>query len=56
MLDYELDFAAAGAEFQRAIELNSNGTEGHLGLSGYYAMGRLQESVQEAQGARELAP
>ena len=57
LLDYELDFAAAGAEFKRAVELNPNGAEGHLGLGDYYAaMGRLQESVQEVQRARELDP
>ena len=57
LLDYELDFAASGAEFKRAIELNSNGPEGHLGLSGYYsAMGRMRDAVQEAQDARDLAP
>jgi TolB-like protein/DNA-binding winged helix-turn-helix (wHTH) protein/Tfp pilus assembly protein PilF len=57
LLDYDLDFAAAGAEFQRAVELNPNGAEGHLGLGNYYAaMGRMQESVQEAQRARELTP
>jgi TolB-like protein/DNA-binding winged helix-turn-helix (wHTH) protein/Tfp pilus assembly protein PilF len=57
LLDYDLDFAAASAEFQRAIELNPNGAEGHQGLSDYYAaMGRLQESVQELQRARDLSP
>ena len=57
LLGFEMDFAASGAEFKRAIELNSNGAEGHLGLSGYYAaMGRMQDAVQEAQDARELAP
>ena len=57
LLDYDFDFAGAGAELQRAVELNPNGADGHLGLSEYYAaMGRLQESVQEAQRARELAP
>ncbi len=57
LFDYDFDFAAAGAEFQRSVELNPNGAEGHLGLSGYYAaMGRMQESVQEVQRARELDP
>src|SRR6185295_15474173 len=43
LLDYDLDFAAAGAEFQRAVELNPNGAEGHQGLADYYAAtGRLQ--------------
>ena len=57
LLDYDLNFAAAGTEFQRAVELNPNGAEGHLGLGDYYAaMGRMQESVQEVQRARDLAP
>ncbi len=57
LLDYDWDFAAAGAELQRAIELNPNLPEGHLGLSDYYAaMGRVQEAVQEAQRARDLDP
>jgi TolB-like protein/DNA-binding winged helix-turn-helix (wHTH) protein len=57
LLDYDFDFAGAGAELQRAVELNPNGADGHLGLGVYYtAMGRLQESVQEVQRARELAP
>src|SRR4030095_13583254 len=44
LLEYELDFAAGGAEFQRAIELDSNSAEGHVGLSDYFAaMGRMQE-------------
>jgi len=57
LLDYDYDFAGAGAELQRAVELNPNGADGHLGLGVYYtAMGRLQESVQEVQRARELSP
>jgi TolB-like protein/DNA-binding winged helix-turn-helix (wHTH) protein/Tfp pilus assembly protein PilF len=57
LLQYELDFATAGAEFKRAVELNPNAVEGHEGLGDYYAtMGRLQESVQEVERARELDP
>jgi len=57
LLLYDLDFATAGAEFKRAIELNPNGVEGHQGLGDYYAsMGQVQESVQEMQHARELDP
>jgi TolB-like protein/DNA-binding winged helix-turn-helix (wHTH) protein/Tfp pilus assembly protein PilF len=56
-LEYELDFAAAGAEFKRAVELNPNGVEGHEGLANYYqTMGQLPESVQEMERARELDP
>jgi TolB-like protein/Tfp pilus assembly protein PilF len=57
LLQYELNFTAAGDEFKRAVELNPNGVEGHEGLGTYYAtMGRLQESVQEMQRARETDP
>jgi Tfp pilus assembly protein PilF len=57
LLNYKLDFAAGGMEFQRAIELNANSAEGHVGRSDYFAaMGRMHESVQELQRARELAP
>ena len=56
-LEYELDFAAAGTEFKRAVELNPNGVEGHEGLAEYYqTMGQLHESVQEMERARELDP
>jgi TolB-like protein/DNA-binding winged helix-turn-helix (wHTH) protein/Tfp pilus assembly protein PilF len=57
LLQYKLDFTTAGAKFKRAVELNPNAVEGHEGLGDYYAtMGRLQESVQEAERARELDP
>jgi len=57
LLLYELDFATAGAELKRAVELNANGVEGHQGLGDYYAtMGQLQESVLEVERARELDP
>jgi TolB-like protein/DNA-binding winged helix-turn-helix (wHTH) protein len=56
-LEYELDFAEAGAEFKRAVELNPNGVEGHEGLAEYYqTVGQLHESVQEMERARELDP
>ena len=57
LLQYELDFTTAGAKFKRAVELNPNAVEGHEGLGDYYAtIGRLQESVQEVERARELDP
>jgi TolB-like protein/Tfp pilus assembly protein PilF len=57
LLYYELDLPAAGAELRRAVELNPNGADGHLGLSIYYAaIGRMEESVREAERARELDP
>jgi TolB-like protein/DNA-binding winged helix-turn-helix (wHTH) protein len=56
-LEYELNFAAAGKEFKRAVELNPNGVEGHEGLATYYqTMGQLDEAVQEMERARELDP
>ncbi len=57
LLMYDLDFAAAGAEFKRAVELNPNSVEGHQGLGDYYAtVGQLQEAVREAERARSLDP
>jgi len=57
LLFYDFDFAGAGIEFKRAVELDPNGVEGHQGLSDYYAtMGQMRESVDEAQRARELDP
>jgi TolB-like protein/DNA-binding winged helix-turn-helix (wHTH) protein len=53
----DLDFATAGAEFKRAVELSPNGVEGHQGLGEYYAaIGDLDQAVVEAERARELDP
>jgi TolB-like protein/Tfp pilus assembly protein PilF len=57
LLQYELDFGSAGAEFKRAIELSPNGVEGHEGLGNYYAsIGQAEQSVHEMEYARELDP
>jgi TolB-like protein/DNA-binding winged helix-turn-helix (wHTH) protein len=57
LLLYDLDFATAGTEFKRAIELNPNGAEGHQGLGDYYAtIGQVEEAVLELKHARELDP
>jgi len=57
LLQYDLDFATAGAEFKRAVELNPSGVEGHEGLADYYAtVGRVQQAVQEMELAREVDP
>jgi adenylate cyclase len=57
LLMYDLDFAAAGAEFKLAVDLDPNSPEGHEGLSDYYAtIGRVQDAVQEAERTRELDP
>jgi TolB-like protein/DNA-binding winged helix-turn-helix (wHTH) protein len=57
LLLYDLDFAAAGAEFKRAVELSPNSVEAHEGLGNYYvSMGQVKDSVQEVQYARKLDP
>ncbi|HJS98739.1 MAG TPA: winged helix-turn-helix domain-containing protein [Terriglobales bacterium] len=57
LLLYDLDFASAGAEFKRAVELSPNSPESHQGLSDYYAtVGQLQEAVHESERARNLDP
>ena len=57
LLLYELDFASAGNEFKRAVELSPNSTEAHQGLGDYYAaVGQLDEAVHEVERARELDP
>jgi TolB-like protein/Tfp pilus assembly protein PilF len=57
LLEYDLEFAAAGTEFKRAVELNPNGVEGHEGLGNYYAtVGHVQQAVQEMKRAREVDP
>ena len=57
LLQYDLDFASAGEEFKRAVELNPNSAEGHQGLGDYYAaVGRLRDAVGELERARELDP
>ena len=57
LLLYDLNFAAAGDEFKRAVELSPNSVEAHQGLGDYYAaVGRLEEAVHEVERARELDP
>jgi len=57
LLQYDLDFATAGAEFKRAVELNPSGVEGHEGLADYYAtVGQVQQAVQEIERARDVDP
>jgi tetratricopeptide (TPR) repeat protein len=54
---YDWDFAAAEREFQRALDINPNYSDGHK-LNSYYltAMGRFDEAVAEAKRALELDP
>jgi TolB-like protein/DNA-binding winged helix-turn-helix (wHTH) protein len=54
---YDLDFATAGAEFNRAVELNPNGVEGHQGLAEYYAsVGQTDRAVLEIRRAQAVDP
>jgi serine/threonine-protein kinase len=54
---YDWDFVAAEREFQRALDINPNYSDGHK-LNSYYltAMGRFDEAVAEAKRAQELDP
>jgi tetratricopeptide (TPR) repeat protein len=54
---YDWDWQVAGQEFKRALELNPNYAEAHQWYSEYLAyMGRLDESIAEAELAQELDP
>jgi TolB-like protein/DNA-binding winged helix-turn-helix (wHTH) protein len=54
---YDLDFATAGAEFNRAVELNPNGVEGHQGLAEYYAsVGQTDRAIPEILRAQAVDP
>jgi TolB-like protein/DNA-binding winged helix-turn-helix (wHTH) protein/Tfp pilus assembly protein PilF len=53
----DLDFITAGAEFQRAAELNPNAVQGHEGLADYYAaVGQMDQAIVEIERAREVDP
>jgi TolB-like protein/Tfp pilus assembly protein PilF len=55
MMNYDWDWAGAGKEFKRAIELNSNYDVAHHWYSHYLtALGRTQESLVESKRALEL--
>jgi eukaryotic-like serine/threonine-protein kinase len=54
---HEWDWAGAGREFKRAIELNPNYDEVHHGYAVYLAaMGNIQEALAEIDRAQELDP
>jgi TolB-like protein/Tfp pilus assembly protein PilF len=54
---YDLDFATAGTEFNRAVELSPNAVEGREGLANYYAaVGDLDRAVLEITRARDIDP
>ncbi len=54
---YDWDWEAAGREFRRAIELDPRYASAHQWYSWYLsAMGRMRESISEAERAVELDP
>jgi TolB-like protein/Flp pilus assembly protein TadD len=53
----EWDWAAAEAHFKRAIELDPNDTEGHLGYAHLLSViGRHEQALAEVRRAREISP
>jgi len=54
---YDWDWANAEKEFRRAIDLNPNVTEAHLGYGGLLSnTGRHTEALEQARRGRELDP
>ncbi len=54
---FEWDWSGAEKEFQRALELNPNLAQGHVGYGDYLrAMMRPDEAMKEYQQAQELDP
>jgi tetratricopeptide (TPR) repeat protein len=54
---YDWDWAAAGAEYRRALELDPSDALGHAWYADYLSkMGRHAEAIGEARRARELDP
>lgn len=54
---FEWDWAAAEAHFKRAIALNPNDSESHLGFAHLLAStGRFEQAIEEVRRARELSP
>jgi len=54
---YDWDWAASEAYFKRAIELDPNETESHLGYAHLLtSLGRYEEAGAEVRRARELSP
>lgn len=57
LMMFDWDWRRAGAEFRRAIELNSNDATAHFRYASYLAaIGRVDDAVAEAMRAAELAP
>ena len=54
---YDWDWAGAGAEFKRAIELNPNSSDTHREYAGYLtAILQTEEAITEAKRARDIDP
>jgi eukaryotic-like serine/threonine-protein kinase len=54
---YKMDWAAAGAELKRAIEINPGSVDAHYDYAQYLAtQGRFEESIAESRRAQELDP
>jgi TolB-like protein len=54
---YDWDFTGAEMEFRRAVALNPNSVQAQLNYADFLnAMGRADEAVARAQGARQLDP
>jgi TolB-like protein/DNA-binding winged helix-turn-helix (wHTH) protein/Tfp pilus assembly protein PilF len=56
-ISYDCDLLGAGKEYQEAIRINPNLADAHHGFSDYLdSVGRPDESIREAQRAKELDP
>jgi TolB-like protein/Tfp pilus assembly protein PilF len=56
-LSYEWDWAGAEREYRSAVEIDPNGTVGHMAYGTYlYFLGRFEESLVERRRALELDP
>lgn len=54
---FEWDWEASEKHFQRAIEMNPNDTESHLGYAHLLSTtGRIEQALVEVRRARELSP
>lgn len=57
LFDYDWDWEAAGREFQRAVDLDPRNANARHWYSHYLtAMGRVQESLEQSQGAIAVSP
>ena len=57
LLNYEWNWPAAHAEFDKAVRLDPAGLDGHFGLSNYYrTVGEVDAAAMELRKVLELAP